>query len=178
MIGFFLEHFEVFYVYILEKMDQINVRCWYSYGNVTTILKDNLWHNIQFCDFYGLDKCWKMLKGVYNVLHFIIQLFFPSAGTVNVLKFRTVVAFHKSLDKQGKEEAVWSKSSQFTFLTIILWVPVRTDNLNFGKFRTFAMIKLQIPDFFFISQRKYILLVLKKYPNERFILSSTLMLQR
>ena len=59
--------------------------------------------------------------------------------TVNVLKFRTLVAYLKGLtnkadpDQTASEEAVWSGSSLFAILTSILWIPVQITNILFEK---------------------------------------------
>ena len=53
--------------------------------------------------------------------------------TVNVLKFRTLIACQKGLDKQGRprSDCVWSGSSLFATLTWNLWIPALKTNILF-----------------------------------------------
>ena len=53
---------------------------------------------------------------------------------VNVLKFWTLVACQKGLDKQLRtrfEEAIWSGFSLFAILTSILWIPAQITHIFF-----------------------------------------------
>ena len=52
------------------------------------------------------------------------KISFEIHSMVNVLKFWTLVACQKGLDKQGRPRAVWSGSSLFAILTSFLLIPV------------------------------------------------------
>ena len=64
-------------------------------------------------------------------------------STENVLKFLTLVASQKGLDKQcrPRSEAVWSGSSLFAILTSILWIPALITS-NFFEHRNKKVFKI------------------------------------